>query len=174
MFQSIHIEQEYKNAKSLLTTDPASQALYMSMAAVAARAIIPSEFDGLQAPLWSQVAQAPQLREGTDLCKYGSRREQPAHVALEVAMKVVRQNGLFVTPSLRGVLALTVIGMLTQSKLILFQTYSRFRLTIWQLFETLLTFREAPKRHRRLILRLRPVTYALLLRVITRMGRNLD
>jgi hypothetical protein len=92
--------------------DAASQAVFMSIAAIASRAVSPQEFDGQDAPALAELSKSSMLRQGTTLCSYGKRREQAAITTLQAAVRVINENGIFTSPSLRSVAALTMMEML--------------------------------------------------------------
>ena len=88
--------------------EPIDQALYLILGALAARSSGAEFLVGPDAPSIKDISLNAKLREGTNLCQYGARRERLAGDILQSALQKIHDCGIFSATDLRSVVALTV------------------------------------------------------------------
>lgn len=109
----IEIANEFRDADGRLSNmDEISQALFLSLAALGARTSHSPLVVGDNAPTLQQVSQNRELRQGSALCRYGTRRDKVASELLQVAYRKINENQVLATPSLRSIAALATVEML--------------------------------------------------------------
>jgi hypothetical protein len=92
--------------------DAESQALYISLAALAARISTLEVVVGKDAPTLQHLLQESQLRASNTPCEYGKRREPVASGLLQAAYRKIHEAQVFGLPSLRNATALAVVETL--------------------------------------------------------------
>ena len=92
--------------------EPVDQALYLILGALAARSSSAEFLVGPNAPSMQEISLNKELRQGTNLCQYGIRRERLAGDILQAALQKLHDCGVFSATDLRSVVALTVAEML--------------------------------------------------------------
>ena len=94
------------------TLDIIDQALYLTLAALAARCSSAKDFVGIDAPSLRDNAHTPAWRKGTFLCSFGDKREKLATEFLQLSLQKIKELQLFALPSLRSTVCLTVAEIL--------------------------------------------------------------
>lgn len=91
---------------SVKNMDHVNQALYLGIAALAARIVSPTLLDGLEAPTLTQLSIEKHRLGDLSLCEYGDRREHLGNQLLEATLRKCNESGAFTNTSERSIAAL--------------------------------------------------------------------